>query len=125
VSRKGGNPHPRRTKPGAAQGADGAVVSVLPMDIQVGDRFTDEEGDWEVVSHPATLHSAKSLRAGVRRAEKPAAERDVTWPARVEIGAVRNRERRPMSQLFGLASSSINVTHHGSPRFTPLSVPRA
>jgi hypothetical protein len=84
------------------------------MDIQVGDRFTDEEGDWEVVSHPATLHSAKSLRAGVRRAEKPAAERDVTWPAhvRVEIGAVRNRERRPMSQLFGLASSSINVTHH-------------
>jgi hypothetical protein len=34
------------------------------MDIQIGDRFTDEEGEWEVVSHPATLHGAK--RAYVR-----------------------------------------------------------
>jgi len=31
------------------------------MEIQIGDRFTDEEGEWEVVSHPATLHGAKSV----------------------------------------------------------------
>jgi len=29
--------------------------------IQIGDRFTDEEGEWEVVSRPATLHGAKTL----------------------------------------------------------------
>jgi hypothetical protein len=52
VSRQGGKPHPRRTKSAAAQGGDAATVSVLPMDIQIGDRFTDEEGEWEVVSHP-------------------------------------------------------------------------
>jgi hypothetical protein len=41
------------------------------MEIEIGDRFTDEEGEWEVVSHPATLHGAKSLRARVRRVEQP------------------------------------------------------
>ena len=62
-----------------------ATLSVLPMDIQIGDRFTDEEGEWEVVSHPATLHGAKSLRARVQRAVEPATERDVTWPAHVRV----------------------------------------
>ena len=85
MSRKGGKPHPRRTKPAAAQGDDTATVSVLPMDIQIGDRFTDEEGEWEVVSHPATLHGAKSLRARVKRTAPPADERDVTWPAHVKV----------------------------------------
>ena len=85
MSRQGGKPHPRRTKPPAAQGGDAATVSVLPMDIQIGDRFTDEEGEREVVSHPATLHGAKSLRAHVRRTAQPAAERDVTWPAHVRV----------------------------------------
>ena len=60
MSRKGGKPHPRRTKPAAAQGDDTATVSVLPMDIQIGDRFTDEEGEWEVVSHPATLTAPRA-----------------------------------------------------------------
>jgi hypothetical protein len=75
----------RRTKPGSTQPADAATVSVLPMDIQIGDRFTDSEGEWEVVSRPATLHGAKSLRARVRRAESPADERDMTWPAHVRV----------------------------------------
>jgi hypothetical protein len=54
------------------------------MDIQIGDRFTDAEGVWEVVSHPAAF-TAMSLRARVRRAEPPAAEPDVTWPAHVRV----------------------------------------
>jgi hypothetical protein len=37
------------------------------MEIQIGDRFADAEGEWEVVSHPAALHGAKSLRLGSRR----------------------------------------------------------
>jgi hypothetical protein len=66
---------------------------VLPMEIQIGDRFTDEEGEWEVVSHPATLHGAKSLRGRVRRVEQPATERDVTWPAHVRVDI--RRDYRP------------------------------
>jgi len=65
VSRQGRKPHARRAKPAAASSAGAGTISILPMDIQIGDRFTDEEGEWEVVSHPATLHGAKSLRTRV------------------------------------------------------------
>jgi hypothetical protein len=85
VSRKGANPHPRRAKSESAQGTAAATVSILPMEIQICDRFTDAEGEWEVVSHPATLHGAKSQRARVRRTEPPADERDLTWPAHVRV----------------------------------------
>jgi hypothetical protein len=51
------------------------------METQIGDRLTDEEGEWEVVSHPATLYGAKSLRARVRRTKQPAAGREVMWRA--------------------------------------------
>jgi hypothetical protein len=27
-------------------------TSVLPMQLQVGDRFTDERGEWEIVGRP-------------------------------------------------------------------------
>ena len=83
------SPRPR-AKPGAV---DGRTVSVLPMEIQAGDRFTDEEGEWEVVTHPATLHGAKSLRARVRRPGQPATERDVTWPAHVRVEIRRGNSR--------------------------------
>jgi hypothetical protein len=73
------------------QPPDQATLPMLPMEIRIGDRFTDEEGEWEVVSHPATLHGAKSLRARVRRTDQPAAERDVTWPAHVRVEIRRTR----------------------------------
>jgi hypothetical protein len=90
VRRKGRKANQRRVnqrqaKPRVSPRSATATLSVLPMDIQIGDRFTDAEGEWEVVSHPATLHGAKSLRARVRRTEPPAAERDVTWPAHVRV----------------------------------------
>jgi hypothetical protein len=55
------------------------------MEILIGDRFTGEEGEWEVVSHPATVHGAKSLRERVRRVEQPADEHHVIWPAHVKL----------------------------------------
>ena len=86
MSRKARKSDKWRAAPTEAQArGDTATVSVLPMDIQIGDRFTDEEGEWEVVSHPATLHGAKSLRARVKRTAPPADERDVTWPAHVKV----------------------------------------
>jgi hypothetical protein len=84
VKRKSAKPYKRPAKSDSTQDARAATVSVLPMEIQVGDRFSDEEGEWEVVSHPATLHGAKSL-ARVRRTDKAGAERDVTWPAHVRV----------------------------------------
>jgi hypothetical protein len=92
VKRKGVKPQQRHAKPESAKGGD--THSLLPMEIQIGDRFTDEEGEWEVVSHPATLHGAKSLRARVRRVEQPATERDVTWPAHVTVDIRRGPGQR-------------------------------
>ena len=62
MKRKDPKPHARRGKVSAVQPLPTATISTLPMEIQIGDRFTDEEGEWEVVSHPATLHGAKTLR---------------------------------------------------------------
>jgi hypothetical protein len=91
VKRKGVKAQQRHDKPEAVKGGD--THSLLPMEIQIGDRFTDEEGEWEVVSHPATLHGAKSLRARVRRVEQPATERDVTWPAHVRVEIRRGTDK--------------------------------
>jgi hypothetical protein len=55
------------------------------MEIQVGDRFTDEEGEWEVVTHPASLHGDKSLRARVQRPGLPESEREITWLAHERV----------------------------------------
>jgi hypothetical protein len=90
MKRKASKRAERRGKVRAAQPPHTAAISILPMEIQIGDRFTDEEGEWEVVSHPAALHGAKRLRARVRRAEQPGGERDVTWPAHVRVEIQRS-----------------------------------
>ena len=71
---------PRQAKTRAAHDADTVTASMLPMEIQIGDRFTDHDFEWEVLTHPAVLHGAK--RPGL-----PESERDMTWPAheRVDI----------------------------------------
>jgi len=55
---------------------------MLPMEIQIGDRFTDHDFEREVVTHSAALHRGKSLRARIQRPELPQTGRDMTWPAR-------------------------------------------
>ena len=51
------------------------------MEIQIGDRFTDQEFEWEVLTRPAALHGGKSLRARIRRPGLPETEREMTWQA--------------------------------------------
>jgi hypothetical protein len=50
------------------------------MEIRVGDRLTDEQGEWEVDTHPASLHGGKSLHARLRKVGEPGIVRYVTWP---------------------------------------------
>ena len=87
MSPKDAKSHQRQAKPEPAQGQGAATVSVLPMEIQVGDRFADHDFEWEVLTHPAVLHGAKSLLARIQRPGLPESERDMTWPAheRVDI----------------------------------------
>jgi hypothetical protein len=55
------------------------MLLLLPMEIQIGDRFTDQDLEWEVVNHPAILHGGKSLRARIQRPGLPESEREITW----------------------------------------------
>jgi hypothetical protein len=64
-------------------------LSLLPMQIQVGDRFTDEAGEWEILVHPSVLHGGKTVHARAQRPGDPASARDVTWPAHERIDIVR------------------------------------
>jgi hypothetical protein len=46
------------TAPGA-QERDAASASVLPMEIAVGDRFTEHGHEWEVLTRPAHRHGGR------------------------------------------------------------------
>jgi len=62
------------------------------MEIQIGDRFTDHDFEWEVVTYPVALHGGKSLRASIRRPGLRETERDMTWSAHVRV-AIRRGPR--------------------------------
>jgi hypothetical protein len=57
------------------------------MQIQIGDRFTDQDFEWEVLTRPVVVHGGKSLRARIQRPGLPESERERTWQAheRVEV----------------------------------------
>jgi hypothetical protein len=59
--------------------------SLLPMEIQVGNRLTDAGFEWEVVTirRPCTAARACAQEYGARGL--PETERDMTWPAHVRI----------------------------------------
>jgi len=62
---------------------------VLPMDLQVGDRLTDESGEWEVVGRPYTTARGKSARVRVQRVDQPAVTEIRTWGAHERINVKR------------------------------------
>ena len=90
MSRKGAKRQQPQAKPPAAQEPDAGSASVLPMDLQVGDRFTAEGFEWEVLTHPTAMHGAKTLRARIVRPGVPETEREVTWLAHERV-AIRRR----------------------------------
>jgi hypothetical protein len=47
MKRKDTKRHERRGEVTAAEPPLTATIAILPMEIQTGDRFTDEEGEWE------------------------------------------------------------------------------
>ena len=53
---------------------------MLPMEVQIGDRFTDHDFEWEVVTHPAALHGGKSLRARIQRPGLPETQQPFLLP---------------------------------------------
>ena len=65
------------------------TTRVLPMQLQVGDRITDETGEWEVTVRPYTSPGGKNVHARVRRMDQPATAEDRTWGAHERINVKR------------------------------------
>jgi hypothetical protein len=66
-----------------------AGLSILPMELQVGDRFTDETGEWEVASHPYTSEGGKAVHARVQKVGEPAVTEGRRWDAHERVAVHR------------------------------------
>lgn len=66
-----------------------SATSVLPMQLRIGDRFTDETGEWEIASQPATSVGGKTVRARVRKVGEPAVTEERAWGAHERVAVRR------------------------------------
>jgi hypothetical protein len=64
---------------------ESAERRVLPMQLQVGDRLTDETGDWEVIGRPYTTAGGKDARVRVQRVGKPGGTEIRIWRAHERV----------------------------------------
>ncbi len=62
---------------------------VLPLQLQIGDRFTDEEGAWEIAERPWTTNAGKLVHAAVQKPGDPASKRDNAWGAHERLAIRR------------------------------------
>ena len=69
-----------------------ATRTVLPMQLQVGDRFADETGDWEVVGRPYSTEGGRIVHARVQRIDQPASAEVRSWDAFKRISVSRATE---------------------------------
>jgi hypothetical protein len=73
--------------PGTRASSTSTTTRILPMQLQVGDRISDETGEWEVANRPHTTAGGKIAHARVRRVDQTAVVEERTWGAheRVEV----------------------------------------
>jgi hypothetical protein len=57
------------------------------MELRVGDRLTDETGEWEVIGRPYTTNAGKDARVRVRRVGQPDVTEIRIWRAPERVGA--------------------------------------
>jgi len=74
---------------------------VLPMELQIGDRITDERGEWRVIGRPHTTLGGKSAHVRVELVEQPNVIEVKTCGAheRIKSEASDRRGGQPMMRL--------------------------
>ena len=65
------------------------TTRVFPMQLQVGDKLSDETGQWEVVGRPHTTGGGKKTEARVQRADKPGLTETRTWGSYEKVMVLR------------------------------------
>jgi hypothetical protein len=59
------------------------------MELRVGDRFTDETGEWEVIHRPFTTAAGRNVHACVRNIDQPQLTDLLTWNAHDHVTVKR------------------------------------
>ena len=59
------------------------------MELQIGDRLTDETGEWEVIGPPYTTAGGKNARVRVRLIKQPTVTEIRVWGAHERINVKR------------------------------------
>jgi hypothetical protein len=62
---------------------------ILPMQLQIGDRLSDESGEWEVVGRPYTIGGGKNARVRIQRVGPPESRELRTWGAHERVSVKR------------------------------------
>ncbi len=75
--------------PTPRQPASSSTTRVLPMQLKVGDRLTDETGEWEVIGQPYTTAGGRIVHARVQRIDQPASWEIRNWDAFKRISVKR------------------------------------
>jgi hypothetical protein len=62
------------------------------MDLQVGDRLTDETGDYEIIGRPYTTQMGKNVHVRVRRVDNAEVTMIRTYAAHERVSVKRAEE---------------------------------
>jgi hypothetical protein len=73
------------------------TIRVFPMQLQVGDKFSDESGEWEVVGRPYTTAGGKNSQVRVQRVDKPGVTETRLWGSYEKVTVIRRVPVRPTS----------------------------
>ena len=66
-----------------------AETRIFPMELKLGDRLTDEAGEWEVVGRPFTTANGKNAHVRVQRVGQSSTTDIRTWGAHERVAVRR------------------------------------
>ena len=69
--------------------APSSVARVLPMLLRIGDRLTDETGNYEIIGRPYTTNAGKGVHARVKKVDQSNVTEIRTWGAHERLAIRR------------------------------------
>jgi hypothetical protein len=64
-------------------------TKILPMELRIGDRLTDETGEWEVIAPAYSTAGGRLVHARVQRINEPASWEIRSWDDSKRISVKR------------------------------------
>jgi hypothetical protein len=78
--------------------AESPARRILPTELQVGDRLTDQSGEWQVIGRPYTTGAGKIAHVRVQRVDQPDATAMHSWNTNERLEVRRGLPAEKSSQ---------------------------